>query len=688
MTIPDIVFPLASAAALLLGAAVLVRGQRLGRDVAFALGMTAFALDALAGYVLLGWTIEAADRDLWLRIVMTAGVVVLWAWGIFIVTLLAPASENPRRHRRLAMSVATVLAGVLVVPLWATDPFLISDLPGPFYAARLTATGAYAAIGQVLATVGLLAGLEICLRMANREARWRLKFLVLGVGGMFLIRFYLLSHVLLFHVVLAAYLTTAAAALVLATVAIGVSALRAPFGGNTITMSRSIVLRSAVVGLLGVYLFVVGGLGWVLDRLGMSEELFWGSLLVFIAAGVAGALTLSEQVRWRVKRFVGVHFYRSKYDYRAHWMSFSGRLGASVALEELAPQLLATTADAVGTAKGLLYLGGDDGYQLGAALEVFNAPSVLEESHPLVQRARASLTALPIPNDERPICFPQAALLLPIAWQGKLTGIMVLAAERTGAPYSAEDLEFLATVGVQMAAAIVTTRLSETVARAREFEAFHRLTSFVVHDLKNATSSLSMLTQNALQHFDNPEFQRDAITTLSKTVGRMRSLLARLASTAEVPAVDFQRLDLAAMLADRIARLASAPHINLKLELAPATILGDVDALERVFQNLVVNAVEALDGGGELTVRSLTRDGQAVCEVADTGCGMSQDFLRRSLFVPFRSGKKGGWGIGLYHAREIVLAHRGRIEVQSEEGRGTTFIVTFPAAPASAEALS
>src|SRR5690349_5723639 len=420
---------------------------------------------------------------------MTADVMVMWAWGAFLVSLLAPASQPTRRSGRVVIALSTAAAGLLIVPLWAAHPFLVSELSGPFYAVRLTSTGTYTVVGQILGTVAILAGLEMSLRIGDREARWRLKFLVLGLGGIFLIRFYVLSHVLLFHVLLAAYLTTQAAALVLGTAAIGASAVRAPFVGGTFAISRWIVLRSAVVGLLGVYLFVIGGLGWVLDRLGMSEELFWGSLLVFVAGGAAGAVALSEQVRWRLKRFVGLHFYKNKYDYRTQWMAFTGHLGSSVALEDLAPQLLAATLDAVGTAKGILYLGDDEGYQLGAALEVFNAPPVLDAGHPLVRRARGSATAIPLERGERPTWFPQASLVVPITWQGTLTGTMVLAGERTGTPYSGEDLEFLATVGVQIAAAIVTTRLSETVAQAREFEAFHRLTSFVVHDLKNATSS-------------------------------------------------------------------------------------------------------------------------------------------------------------------------------------------------------
>jgi hypothetical protein len=64
--------------------------------------------------------------------------------------------------------------------------------------------------------------------------------------------------------------------------------------------------------------------------------------------------------------------------------------------------------------------------------------------------------------------------------------------------------------------------------------------------------------------------------------------------------------------------------------------------------------------------------------VADTGCGMSEEFVRESLFVPFRTTKRGGWGIGLYQVKEIVERHGGTLTVTSKEGSGTTFQITLP----------
>jgi putative PEP-CTERM system histidine kinase len=255
---------------------------------------------------------------------------------------------------------------------------------------------------------------------------------------------------------------------------------------------------------------------------------------------------------------------------------------------------------------------------------------------------------------------------------------MLVGPERAGNAYSREDLEFFMTVGEQAAGVIVTARLSETLAQAREFEAFHRLTSFVIHDLKNAVSALSMLSQNALQHFDDPEFQKDALRTLSRTVDRMKALLARLSAAPDAGRMRSEPVDLSALLLEA-TRPLDGGRVSLVKEFAPVTLVpGDNDALLRVIQNLVTNALEAVRGNGTVTVRSYEEDGHVVCEVTDTGCGMSPEFIQKSLFAPFKSTKSGGWGIGLYQAKEIVLAHGGSIEVTSSEGTGSTFRLRLP----------
>ena len=275
--------------------------------------------------------------------------------------------------------------------------------------------------------------------------------------------------------------------------------------------------------------------------------------------------------------------------------------------------------------------------------------------------------------------FPGGAVVVPLRWRTELVGLLLLGPERTGTAYDVEDLEFLETIAEQAAGVVATAHLAEDLARSRAFEAFHRVTSFVIHDLKNSISSLSMLSQNALRHYDDPEFQRDAIRTLAQTVERMKGLLGRMSASSDSTALNIQPVDLAALVLDTIVPLVHDNRITVVKELASVPPLpGDAEALRRVVQNLVTNAVQSIDGSGTITVKTHEDSHHAVLVVSDTGCGMSEAFIRRSLFSPFSTTKKEGWGIGLYQSKSIVEAHGGSIEVSSAEGKGTTFCVRLP----------
>jgi putative PEP-CTERM system histidine kinase len=303
---------------------------------------------------------------------------------------------------------------------------------------------------------------------------------------------------------------------------------------------------------------------------------------------------------------------------------------------------------------------------LPAALAVGQGPLVLETG---IDWGGAALAE----------AFPEGSVAVPLGWRGSLTGFLVVGPERAGMPYTPEDLEFMATMGQQATGSIVTARLSEDLARAREFDAFARVASFVIHDLKNLISSLSLLSQNAVKYFDDPEFQKDTILTLSRTVERMQVLLTRLSSRAEPLVSGDQSVDLPSIVRDAVETVTFPGSVELVTELDPVpAVRGDSESLLRVMQNLLTNAVQAVDGEGTVAVRIKHEDGNAILSVVDTGCGMSEEFLRESLFVPFRTTKRGGWGIGLYQVKEIIERQGGKVAVTSKEGSGTMFQITLP----------
>ncbi|HMH50457.1 MAG TPA: XrtA/PEP-CTERM system histidine kinase PrsK [Candidatus Acidoferrum sp.] len=683
--LPSVVTILAALTSVALAVGALARRPRGLLHWTFALGMVGFAAEALAAWILTQ-TMNPEARRSSLQTLEIARLMLVVPWAIFVVTLLhhgQPAIGRMARYGGFGWLavLAVTTAAVIVAPAYE-----VSDVEAPFYAARLTASGQLSALAQLASMVGLLAALEATLRISHGLIRWRTKFLILGLGGALLVRFYFLSQTLLFNVVMASYLTAVTAAQFVANVAIAVSLVRDRLS-TEFTVSRQLVYRSVAAGVLGVYLVAVGIVGWLLNFLGLSDAVVWSSLAIFITSLGLSTIMLSEKVRWKTKRFLTANFYRTKYDYRQQWITFTKRLGSLLSVEELAPELLRTVADAVGTTTAALYL--DDptraGYRPICGIGFHRPVPPLAPDDSIVAALRESRGPMVVARSEvdgwpaLPVDLGDTAVAVPMRRIESLIGFLIVGAERTGAAYTSEDLEFLSTVAEQASVTISTLRLSETLAQSREFEAFHRLTSFVIHDLKNSISALSMLSENALRHFDDPEFQRDAIKTLARTVDRMTDLLARLSRDPEHVTLTRQSVDVAALVLEATLPLLKDPHIAVVKDLAPMPpILGDPDALLCVIQNLLTNAIQSIRDEGTISLSTHQREGKTYITVADTGCGMSEDFIRTSLFAPFRSTKTHGWGIGLYQSKAIIEAHGGLIEVDSSPGRGSTFVITLP----------
>ena len=145
------------------------------------------------------------------------------------------------------------------------------------------------------------------------------------------------------------------------------------------------------------------------------------------------------------------------------------------------------------------------------------------------------------------------------------------------------------------------------------------------------------------------------------------------------PPAATEAIDLQALIIEATGPLAADTKVRLVRDLGPVnTVYGDRDALLRVVENLTTNAAEAIDRDGTVTVTLAEEQGHAVISVADTGCGIPEEYQERRLFSPFRSTKKGGWGIGLYQTKQVVEDQDGEIRVASVEGHGTTFTVKLP----------
>jgi len=189
------------------------------------------------------------------------------------------------------------------------------------------------------------------------------------------------------------------------------------------------------------------------------------------------------------------------------------------------------------------------------------------------------------------------------------------------------------------------------------------------------------MLQNFPAHYHDPAFREDALRGIGKSVHHINDLIRRLTLLRQELAIRPAEADLQQIAGRVIDGFEAAQDIKLVRELQPLPKqFLDAEQLEKVVLNLLLNAKEALNGGGEIRVATALQNNWTVLSVADNGCGMTRDFVERSLFRPFQTTKKHGIGIGMFQSKMIVEAHHGKIEVESSPGRGTTFRVLLPLA--------
>ncbi|MEA3470868.1 MAG: ATP-binding protein, partial [Thermodesulfobacteriota bacterium] len=268
---------------------------------------------------------------------------------------------------------------------------------------------------------------------------------------------------------------------------------------------------------------------------------------------------------------------------------------------------------------------------------------------------------------------------LPLSIGGKIIGLMTIA-DRVGLePLSIEDFDLLGTITRQIAATLSNLILSEQLRKAKEMEAFQTMSAFFIHDLKNLASKLSLTMQNLPTHLDNPEFRKDAFRSISQSIEKINLMHSRLASLSEKIELNLVKTDVNEVVTSAIASFDGSLREKICEDLNPLQeAMIDPEQIQKVLTNLLLNSHEATGEDGKIEITTEQKGGWVLIDVRDNGCGMSDEFIRKSLFQPFRTTKKKGMGVGLYHSKSIVEAHNGRIEVESTEGKGSTFTVHLP----------
>lgn len=608
-------------------------------------------------------------------------------WLAFLITLLrAMRSANPGYAQTLRI-VAGAL-GAFCLLLIATLPL---GEPAP-YERFLGAGYPTGVLGRLVLSLAGIVIVEQLYRNVPSQQRWAVKFLCLGAGGLFAYDFYLYSDAMLFKRIDLVIWDARGIVNVFAVPLVAVSAARNPDWSLDVAVSRRVVFHSAALFGAGIYLLGMAAAGYYIRFVGGQ----WGAVLQ--VTFMVGALVLlmivlfSGTVRARLKVFLSKHFFRYRYDYREEWLRFTRILSEGEPGVRLHERSIQAIADLVESPAGVLWLRHDSNEFQRVAEWNLPGPSVafpaegsvtrfLEHRQWVIDLDECSTHPeryedLAVPPELQAI--PRAWLIVPLILHERLLGFVVLARSRGQVNLNWEVSDLLKTAGRQAASYLAQLEAANALIVARQFESFNRMSAFVIHDLKNLVSQLSLLLSNAEKHSHKPEFQQDMLETVRLSVEKMKRLLLQLRTGNPIPEQP-ATLPLVQVLKQVISAQEGLPiQPQLTIGAGKPMVVANRDRLSRVLGHLVKNAIEATAAQGQVSIRLSSEGKFAIIEVADTGRGMSKKFIHEKLFRPFESTKEAGMGVGTYECQQYVQELGGRIEVTSIENKGSTFRVYLP----------
>jgi putative PEP-CTERM system histidine kinase len=616
-----------------------------------------------------GWAAAAADL---LRYAL---------WFAFLIAVLRPGGGSGRPGAWLKpAAIVLVAAGLLLLALAA-----VAGLAMPMRSRPALA------VGLAMPVLGLVL-VEQLFRNLPEDSRWSAKPMCLGLACVFVFDVFVYTEAVLFGV-----FDADAQAVRGAVHALGVPLLYVGIGrrGDWVAkmqVSRRLAFYSASLLLAGGYLLFMSAVGYYVRFFGGD----WGrALQLSLAFATVLGLTLfafSGSLRARLRVFLNKHFFRYRYDYREEWLRFTAMLSTKIAPQEVGQLVVRGLANMVECPAGSLWTKapGEAAFRQSAR---WNLP-VVDDREP-DDSAFARFLREPgwvIDVDEfrdsprrygdlaLPLWLlgsPNLWLVVPLVVGDELLGFAVLARPRTPIKVDWEVRDLLKTASRQAAGFLAQMQATEALLEARKFDAFNRMSAFVVHDLKNIVTQLSLMLKNAERLHDNAEFQQDMLLTVESSLEKMRRLMLQLREGATPPG-GAHGVELAPIVG-RLQAMAKSRGRSIEAEVADRLATrGHEERLERVLGHFVHNALDATPPDGRVWVKAGRHSGQVKVEIGDTGAGMTEEFVQTRLFRPFNTTKHNGMGIGTYEGFQYIRELGGTIAVDSAPGRGTVVTVLMP----------
>ncbi|MEX2615417.1 MAG: XrtA/PEP-CTERM system histidine kinase PrsK [Alphaproteobacteria bacterium] len=593
------------------------------------------------------------------------------------------------------LAVMTVV-GVSLILLYA-ESFAEKFPPPPSILANLqTIVGG----GHVfLAAIGLLA-IENLYRNSSVKLRWAIKYFCFGLGTILVYDFVLYADGVLFGQLDQEFFNVRGFANAIIVPLLAISVSRAALWDIDIHISRTAVFHTTALIGSGVYLIGMAGIGFYVREIGGEWGRVVQNLLLATTVLILIIIFSSAAMRAKFKVWISKHFFSYKYDYREEWLRFIRTITSTEGPAGLHERIVRSVGDIVDCSSGGLWVlrDGDNAFlptvtmQLGdrPPAQSLDSPLVrfLSDTHWIVDLEEYRRNPARYGDVEIPAWLLETRsvwLIVPLIYRDSMQAFLVLGRPRASRELGWEDYDLLRTVGNQAASYLAEEQAMNELSDARRLDDFNRRSAFIIHDIKNVVSQMSLLVQNAEKFGDNPEFQKDMIATVGNSVTRMKDLLERF-KTVQQPisktmTEDGPASDLAPLM--KIVHDVAANWCKQKPDLLvdlPDTIglLVDHSRLTSVLDHLLQNAIEAAGVSGSVALRQRVHGREVFIEVEDDGPGMDSGYIENRLFRPLDSQKSSGFGLGAYQTRQLVREMGGRLEVISEVGHGTVMRVVLP----------
>jgi len=263
---------------------------------------------------------------------------------------------------------------------------------------------------------------------------------------------------------------------------------------------------------------------------------------------------------------------------------------------------------------------------------------------------------------------------------GTMIGFIAIGQENPGTPYGQDDIDLLSAVASQSSAALMSARYAERIAENKEIDTYNRMSATVLHDLKNAAGHLSLILQNAPRHMNQAEFRNDMLDTISGALARIDKVMNNLQAIPEPQEIHLKTFNIGPFLDNLLDRLRPRLEgIELKRDYESACEMRtDPDVLEKILENIIVNATEAVGNDGMITITARIGENLPFISITDNGVGMTDEYIREKLFKPFQTTKKKGTGLGLWQVKNMADQLGAKIDVKPNQDNGVTMAIWLP----------